>query len=335
MVSTFTRRKHVSGRDPVSPETEAICDHPLLTPDEEAALGQRIVAGREAVARLKSGKFPPQSRKRLEEVAADAEQAKQTLIGHNYRLALWISRTVYGLTADDRFQAGVKGLLIAVEKWEPDRARFTTYATWWAWQSTMREVMDNGLLIRLPVHQQERILAIQSARNSLWQKHHRRPTAEEIAAEYNGRHNARLTAKQVKETLLNVKRLTDPASLDAPLSSEGEEGDTLFDMVADLQTVEDAVEPDGAAQAAAEAVISMLPKKSMQDALRAYAALGGDDNKVTLDQVGRKLGVSHERARQLINMARSYLLHPARLPKVSRELRAIGLEPPGKIGRYV
>lgn len=334
MVSTFTRKKHVSERDPVSPETEAICNHPLLTPEEEAALGQRIVAGREAAARLKSGKFPPQSLKRLEEVVADAEQAKQTLIGHNYRLALWISRKTYGLTADDRFQAGVKGLLIAVEKWEPDRARFTTYATWWAWQSTLREVMDNGLLIRLPVHQQERILAIQSVRDSLWQEHHRRPTTEEIAGEYNGRHKARLTAKQVKETLLNVKRLTDPDSLDAPLSSDSEEGDTLIDVVADLQTVDDAVDPDGAAQAAAEAVISMLPKKSMQDALRAYADLGGDETKVTLDQVGRKLGVTSEYARQLINMARSYLLHPARVSRVSRELRAIGLEPPGEIGRY-
>jgi RNA polymerase primary sigma factor len=237
--------------------------HRLLTAAQEVALAKRIERG-------------------------DAE-AKAQMIQSNLRLVVSIAKNYrnQGLPFLDLIQEGTLGLIRAVEKFDWRRGfKFSTYATWWIRQAVARALADKGRTIRMPVHIVERMQKINRAERSLWTQLGREPTLEEIADE------ASLTPQQVVEVRAAARAST---SLDAPV---GDQDDAVFgDFVAgDEPLPEETVEVRMRRQALRSALAS-LPEREREVVTLRYGIDGREPR--TLEEIGRCLGLTRERVRQI------------------------------------
>ncbi len=237
--------------------------HRLLTAAQEVALAKRIERG-------------------------DAE-AKSQMIQSNLRLVVSIAKNYrnQGLPFLDLIQEGTLGLIRAVEKFDWRRGfKFSTYATWWIRQAVARALADKGRTIRMPVHIVERMQKINRAERSLWTQLGREPTLEEIAEE------ASLTPQQIIEVRAAARAST---SLDAPV---GDQDDAVFgDFVAgDEPLPEETVEVRMRRQALRSALAS-LPEREREVVTLRYGIDGREPR--TLEEIGRCLGLTRERVRQI------------------------------------
>ena len=237
--------------------------HRLLTAAQEVALAKRIERG-------------------------DAE-AKAQMIQSNLRLVVSIAKNYrnQGLPFLDLIQEGTLGLIRAVEKFDWRRGfKFSTYATWWIRQAVARALADKGRTIRMPVHIVERMQKINRAERSLWTQLGREPTLEEIADE------ASLTPQQVVEVRAAARAST---SLDAPV---GDGEDAVFgDFVAgDEPLPEETVELNLRSEALRHALAS-LPQREREVVVMRYGLTGAEPQ--TLEEIGRRLGLTRERVRQI------------------------------------
>ena len=237
--------------------------HRLLTAAQEVALAKRIERG-------------------------DAE-AKAQMIQSNLRLVVSIAKNYrnQGLPFLDLIQEGTLGLIRAVEKFDWRRGfKFSTYATWWIRQAVARALADKGRTIRMPVHIVERMQKINRAERSLWTQLGREPTLEEIAEE------ASLTPQQIVEVRAAARAST---SLDAPV---GDQDDAVFgDFVAgDEPLPEETVEVRMRRQALRSALAS-LPEREREVVTLRYGIDGREPR--TLEEIGRCLGLTRERVRQI------------------------------------
>ena len=234
------------------------------------------------------------------------QAASERLTNSNLRLVVSVARRYLrrGLPLLDLVQEGNLGLMRAVEKYDPHRGfKFSTYATWWIRQAVTRALADQGRTIRLPVHVVERLQQLNTAERNLMRDGDRDPTTEELAAELDW------TPEQV-ETLMRQRQHT--ISLGTPV---GEEESTLEDFIQDtsgrtpdevamrLLTREDVI----------EALDDIPPRLRMVLALR-FGFI--DDRPRTLEEVGRELGVTRERVRQLEKQALTLLRSSGKLPKI-------------------
>jgi RNA polymerase primary sigma factor len=237
--------------------------HTLLTAAQEVALAKRVERG-------------------------DME-AKQLMIQSNLRLVVSIAKNYrnQGLPFLDLIQEGTLGLIRAVEKFDWRRGfKFSTYATWWIRQAVARALADKARTIRMPVHIVERLQKMNRSERSLWAVLGREPTLEEIAEEAN------LTVQQVQEVRAAARA---SSSLDAPVG-EAEDA-VLGDFVAaDEPLPEERVELELRSQALQVALAS-LPERDLEVLTMRYG-LGGTEPK-TLEQIGRQLGLTRERVRQI------------------------------------
>ncbi len=266
----------------------------LLTAVEEVDLAKRIEAGLFAQEKLRMSaeeglKLTPTMKRDLQWVARDGEKAKRHLLEANLRLVVSLAKRYQGRGLDllDLVQEGNLGLVRAVEKFDYAKGyKFSTYATWWIRQALQRALADQGRTIRVPVHMAELITKVTRVRRELTQSLGRDPSAEEIGAQLE------MTAAKVEEIIAFGR---DTLSLQSPV---GDDEATLGDFITDTESVDpvQAVESQ-MLQSQLNAVLDSLPERS---AIVVRMRFGLDDGRPrTLDEVGRHLGLTRERIRQI------------------------------------
>jgi len=281
---------------------------PLLTAKEEVELAQRIESGRMAREELARGNISNRRRTELRNLIEDGWAAREHLITANSRLVISVAKKYMGRGVPflDLIQEGNIGLIRATKKFEYRRGhKFSTYATWWIRQAVTRAIADQGRTIRVPVHMGDQINKLLRIQHQLTQRLGREPTVEELAE------TLEVPPKKV-ENMIQVARR--PLSLETP--TDDEEDSMLGDFIED----DEAPPPDDTAtynllREHLGTVLDSLPPREVRILQLRYGLLDGQA--YTLEEVGRKMGVTRERVRQIEAQALSRLRHPS----IKRRLR--------------
>lgn len=246
----------------------------LLTFKQEQQLGKRVMAG--------------------------DEQARQQMIESNLRLVISIGKRYMhrGFPFSDIVEEGNLGLIKAVEKFNYKRGfRFSTYASWWIRQYIERAIINQGKLVRLPVHVVERLNRYLGKSEQLVQELGREPTSTEVAVKM----------KTSQEEILDLKQLIrTTCSLDSPINDRS---DTfLRDVIEDPAGLSPDQTADGVRRRTElMAWVKELPEKE-QTVIVSRFGLDGDEGK-TLEEIGREMGLTRERVRQIEMAALVRLRH--------------------------
>ena len=246
-------------------------------------------------------------RDELEALVHDGDVARASLADANLRLVVSVARRYSnrGVPLIDLIQEGNLGLLRAVEKFDWRRGfKFSTYATWWIRQAVSRAIADDARTIRIPVHLYDVVNRMARVSSQLHQELGREPTEEEIGAALQ------LSPERVRE-LSQV--LPQPVSLDGFV---GEDQDTrLSDMVADenATNLELAAEYRLLAERIRDTLLTLTPRE--RRVIERRFGLG-DDKDESLTAIGREIGVTRERIRQIESTALRKLRHPSRAKRL-------------------
>jgi RNA polymerase primary sigma factor len=289
--------------DSVHTYLKAIGRRQLLTAAQEVDLAKRIEAGLYAEHKLEAGgRMSARLREDLRLIAEDGRRAKAHMLEANLRLVVSVAKKYAdrGLSLLDVVQEGNLGLIRAVEKFDYTKGyKFSTYAMWWIRQAIQRGFADSARTIRLPVHVLEMLSKLSRVERDMHQRLGREPTPEELAVELDK------SPAQVQELLRTSRQ---PISLDSTI---GEDGET---RIGDL--IEDTDSPEAS---------ELVDRQLMADQLRrALGVLSAREEKImamrfglydgtprTLDEIGKHMGLTRERIRQLEKESLSKLRHPS------------------------
>ncbi|MDW8106128.1 MAG: RNA polymerase sigma factor RpoD/SigA [Armatimonadota bacterium] len=230
---------------------------------------------------------PEQERELALRAAQGDERAREQLVQANLRLVIAIAKhyTGRGLSMIDLIQEGNLGLMRAAEQYDPNRGnRFSTYATWWIRQAISRALQEQASLIRVPQHMARVLQQVRQAAALLQQELGREPTVHEVAQRTN------LSPEQVREVMHAIAK---PISLEMPISDS--EGTTLADIIAAETQAEweQAIDWD--------TLLARLSEKERLVIQLRYGLTG--EPPMTLEEVGKRMGLSKERVRQLESRA--------------------------------
>ena len=283
---------------------------PLLTAGEEISLAKKIEVGKAARKQIKENgdKFSEIELSDLQLLVSDAQTAFEHLVKANTRLVVSIAKKYGGIGVPflDLIQEGNLGLMRAIDKYDYERGfKFSTYATWWIRQAVSRAVLEQSRTIRVPIHVGERINQVLRIAHQFEEDNGRVPTVEELAEE------SQISVKKV-QFLLDVD--CSPLSLDSPMG-EGVDSE-LGDLVEDRN-----------AKSPLEEIVNNALKEDINEAL---ASLNSRDAEIlrlrfglidgqtySLEEIGKKFGLTRERIRQLEARALSSI----RRPNLSCKLR--------------
>jgi RNA polymerase primary sigma factor len=285
----------------------------LLTAEEEVSLAMRMETGKKAQLRLNNGRYQSEEKRwELERHIDDGIAAREHLIRANSRLVISVAKKYIGRGVPflDLIQEGNIGLIRASNKFDYKRGhKFSTYATWWIRQAVTRAIADQSRTIRVPVHMGDQINKMLRISHQLTQQLGRGPTPEELAAEME------IPVRKV-EQMLDVARR--PLSLEMP--TDDEEESTLGDFVEDTDSPSppDEVSATMLRDLLLEILVDLPPREVKILQMR-YGLLDGQT--YTLEEVGKKLGVTRERVRQIEAQALSRLRHPAHARRLRDFLR--------------
>ncbi|MDE7042452.1 MAG: RNA polymerase sigma factor RpoD [Oscillospiraceae bacterium] len=296
--------------DPVRMYLKEIGKVPLLSPEEEIDLAQKMSDGNHAQERLDSAGEDGLSAEEMAQLKVQlkaGEKAKQKLAEANLRLVVSIAKRYVGrgMLFLDLIQEGNLGLIKAVEKFDYTKGyKFSTYATWWIRQAITRAIADQARTIRIPVHMVETINKVIRVSRQLLQELGHDPSPEEIADEMA------MPVDKVREIL---KIAQEPVSLETPI---GEEEDShLGDFIPD----EGASEPSEAASFTLlkEQLVDVLGTLTPREEKVLKLRFGIEDGRTrTLEEVGKEFNVTRERIRQIEAKALRKLRHPSRSKKL-------------------
>ncbi len=257
----------------------------LLTPEEVNRLAQCIEKGRSAAAR-------PNLPGHREQIEA-GERAKQRLVEANLRLVIHVARRYKGFEMDlmDLIQEGNLGLMHAVDKYDYRKGyKFSTYAIWWIRQAITRALTEQVQMIRVPLYKMEMIKRLTKARQSLEQGLEKEPTLEDLAEQME------VDVEQVTDLMMMIQA-QDPLSLDIR-RRVGEDEIPLSDLLEDDQV--NSPERIVIAQTLEVLIRELLNDLTARERSVIHLRYGLDDgHEHTLNEVGRKLGLSHEAVRQI------------------------------------
>ena len=277
MVDTEELSDSMNVNDPVRMYLKEIGKIPLLTPEEEQVIAEKMAEG--------------------------DEKAKKTMVEANLRLVVSVAKRYVGrgLPFLDLIQEGNLGLIKAVGKFDHTKGyKFSTYATWWIRQAISRAIADHARTIRIPVHMVETINRVSRASHELVQDLGREPSTQEIAKYLN------MPLQKVEE-IMRVAQ--EPISLETPV---GEEDDShLGDFLPD----DKASEPVDAATFAMlqEQISNVLKTLTPREEMVLRLRYGLEDGRMhTLEEVGEEFQVTRERIRQIEAKALRKLRHPSR-----------------------
>jgi len=276
----------------------------LLTAEQEVDLAKRIEAGLFAEHKLETATgLDEHHRRELELVAEDGRRAKAHMLEANLRLVVSVAKKYSdrGLSLLDVVQEGNLGLIRAVEKFDYTKGyKFSTYAMWWIRQAIQRGFADSARTIRLPVHVLEMLSKLSRVERDMHQRLGREPTPEELAVELDR------TPDQIEELLRTSRQ---PISLDSTIGEDGET--SIGDLIEDVDAPEasELVDRQLMAEQLRSALDALTPREATIMAMRFGLY---DGNPHTLDEIGRALGLTRERIRQLEKQSLSKLRHPSR-----------------------
>ncbi|QFY08979.1 sigma-70 family RNA polymerase sigma factor [Nonomuraea phyllanthi] len=289
--------------DSVHTYLKSIGRRTLLTAAQEVELARRIEAGLYAEYKLETDPgLSPSLQEDLRLVVEDGKQAKDHMLEANLRLVVSVAKkyTDRGMSLLDVVQEGNLGLIRAVEKFDYTKGfKFSTYAMWWIRQAIQRGFADSARTIRLPVHVLEMLSKLSRVERDMHQRLGREPTPEELAVELDK------TPDQIEELLRTSRQ---PISLNATIGEDGET--TIGDLIEDVDSPEasEIVDRQLLGDQLRGVLDNLSPRESKIMALR-FGLVDGKPH--TLDEIGKHLGLTRERIRQLEKESLSKLRHPS------------------------
>ena len=281
---------------------------PLLTSEEEVKLAKAMERGRKASEKMSAKGLSADESEKLLILITEGWEARQHLIVANSRLVISIAKKNMGrgLPLIDLIQEGNIGLRRAAKKFDYRRGfKFSTYATWWIRQAITRSISNKSRTIRIPAHMGDKISKLMRTKNIMKQQLHREPSMEELAE------NLEIPPQEVE---LIIKAAYQPHSLETPIGNE--EDSVLGELIEDemAPSPEDSTTQTMMEEDLARTIDETLP---LREARILRLRFGLDDGKIhSLSDVGRKLGVTRERVRQIEAQA----LRKLRDPRVQQRL---------------